>query len=224
MNDAVHPMDTLDGLKDRLNSGRLCYALFHSSLPYVPLVILHTALLQIIPRTLKDLDNRLPQSNITPRVAAFYSITNACPGLSGLELGKYLIKGVMDILTNDYKNSLSEFVTLSPIPGFRSWLLENKSTVLKGNLFQPMNDNEKEALMTLLDWSQNGINDTTNEQIRYIKQARTILMRLAANYLCSHNSSGYPLDRVTRFHMRNGASMLSLNFLADLSPMGIANR
>ena len=51
----------------------------------------------------------------------FYSISNCQPGLAGVNLGTALIKQVVEALRLDLPQ-LRRFVTLSPIPGFRSWL------------------------------------------------------------------------------------------------------
>ena len=43
-------------------------------------------------------------------------------GLSGVELGNYLIRMVAKELQKEFPQQLSNLVTLSPIPGFRRWL------------------------------------------------------------------------------------------------------
>ena len=53
--------------------------------------------------------------------AIFYSITSCQPGLAGVHLGNELIKQVIDELRRDV-DDLKTFATLSPLPGFRSWL------------------------------------------------------------------------------------------------------
>ncbi len=53
--------------------------------------------------------------------ATFYSITSSQKGLSGIDLGNFLIKSVVDDLKR-HLPSLQHFNTLSPIPGFRNWL------------------------------------------------------------------------------------------------------
>eukprot|EP00591_Stephanopyxis_turris_P004874 CAMPEP_0195511210 /NCGR_PEP_ID=MMETSP0794_2-20130614/3615_1 /TAXON_ID=515487 /ORGANISM="Stephanopyxis turris, Strain CCMP 815" /LENGTH=163 /DNA_ID=CAMNT_0040638767 /DNA_START=101 /DNA_END=593 /DNA_ORIENTATION=+ len=50
-----------------------------------------------------------------------------------------------------------------------------------------------------------------------------ILMRLAAQYLVNEKRRGKPLDGVAKFHIRNGAEMYRLNFLADKSRKGMQN-
>ena len=53
--------------------------------------------------------------------AALYSINNALDGLAGVSFGSLLIKQVIEQVSQQLPH-LREFVTLSPIPGFRSWL------------------------------------------------------------------------------------------------------
>ena len=53
--------------------------------------------------------------------AVFYSISSTQKGLSGVELGHFLIRQVSASLASKYPN-LQIFTTLSPIPGFRKWL------------------------------------------------------------------------------------------------------
>ena len=43
-------------------------------------------------------------------------------GLSGVELGNFLIRRVVRELQREFPQRLTRFVTLSPIPGFKKWL------------------------------------------------------------------------------------------------------
>ena len=54
----------------------------------------------------------------------YYCITDdlSIVGLSGVELGNFLIRRVVHELQREFPQKLSTFVTLSPIPGFRKWL------------------------------------------------------------------------------------------------------
>eukprot|EP00877_Chromochloris_zofingiensis_P006745 jgi/Chrzof1/2323/Cz11g10290.t1 len=54
-------------------------------------------------------------------VACFYSITSTQPGLSGVDLGNFLIKRVAQVLMSEMPH-LQHLVTLSPLPKFSSWL------------------------------------------------------------------------------------------------------
>ncbi len=57
----------------------------------------------------------------------FYSISNCQDGLRGISFGNFLIKQVVEDLTRAIP-SLKTFVTLSPIPGFSTWLERAKSS------------------------------------------------------------------------------------------------
>ena len=46
-------------------------------------------------------------------------------GLSGVSLGDFLIRDVVQKLQQEWAGQLRTFVTLSPIPGFRKWLLSH---------------------------------------------------------------------------------------------------
>lgn len=55
-------------------------------------------------------------------VACFYSISSGQLGLSGVDLGNFLIKKAAAMLLSELPQ-LKHLVTLSPIPGFRAWLI-----------------------------------------------------------------------------------------------------
>ncbi|KAK8727708.1 hypothetical protein OTU49_009418 [Cherax quadricarinatus] len=48
-------------------------------------------------------------------------------------------------------------------------------------------------------------------------------MRLCAYYLFTEKRRNYTLDSVANFHLKNGAVMWRINWLADRSPRGLAN-
>jgi malonyl-CoA decarboxylase len=223
--DAVHPIKCTDDLKKRLSTSRRCYALFHHSIPNEPLVILHTAMLDRIPSNLDDLNRGKIEESVKNQVAVFYSITNAFPGLVGLDLGCFLIKSVLKIIDSEYQDGDTVFVTLSPIPGFRKWLVENKTRILNDQDFFVQTADEKEQMMTLLEMNfDDQLDSVMQQKIKLIHDAQPILMRLAAHYLYHEKENKLPLDKVARFHMRNGASIFRLNFFADTSTRGMSNR
>jgi malonyl-CoA decarboxylase len=55
-------------------------------------------------------------------VAIFYSINSTQRGLANIDLGNLLIKQAARILLAQHP-SLTNLLTLSPLPGFRSWLI-----------------------------------------------------------------------------------------------------
>ena len=51
-------------------------------------------------------------------------------GLSGVDLGNFLIKHVVEELRHEFPN-ITQYSTLSPIPGFRQWLRLQLSLALE---------------------------------------------------------------------------------------------
>src|SRR6202020_2837360 len=62
----------------------------------------------------------------TATTAVFYSISNAQRGLARVSFGNFLIKQVVEELKREWTR-LSNFVTLSPAPGFAAWLAREAS-------------------------------------------------------------------------------------------------
>lgn len=65
--------------------------------------------------------------------AVFYSISSTQKGLAGIDLGNFLIKQVAQQVLTEFPN-VHNLITLSPIPGFRSWLhtqVEAERTALR---------------------------------------------------------------------------------------------
>lgn len=52
-------------------------------------------------------------------------------GLQGIDLGNYLIKSVVKELRKEFRK-MEVFSTLSPIPGFRSWLIAAINQEIRG--------------------------------------------------------------------------------------------
>ena len=121
--EAVHEIRSWSDLKNRLDSDRRCYALFHHRMPNEPLIFVEVALVHGLSASVQELlDRRAPL--LDPReadTAIFYSISNCQRGLAGISFGNFLIKRVVELLGNEFRN-LKQFATLSPIPGFRRWL------------------------------------------------------------------------------------------------------
>ncbi len=80
-------------------------------------------------------ENGQPQSSeaSTPEkadTAVFYSISSTQKGLAGVDLGNFLIKQVAQRVLAEFPR-VQNLITLSPIPGFRSWLHTQVDAELK---------------------------------------------------------------------------------------------
>lgn len=148
--EAVHAITSWDDLRNRLDSDRRCYAFFHPRMPTEPLIFVEVALVDGIASSVQALlDEKAPVTDPTQaNTAIFYSISNTQTGLRGVSFGNFLIKRVVQDLKRDYPN-LRQFSTLSPIPGFRKWLLGTLAGGQSGLLSDPHRRNLAEALARL---------------------------------------------------------------------------
>ncbi|QKX01655.1 Malonyl-CoA decarboxylase [Wolbachia endosymbiont of Cruorifilaria tuberocauda] len=209
--EAVHKISSWGDLKNRLDSDRLCFTFFHYKIPDEPLIFVEVALMNKIADNIQHLlDESMPSSDPNNvNTAIFYSISNTQAGLSGISLGNFLIKRVVEKLSREFK-SIKTYATLSPIPGFMKWLKENLSQDI--------------TLLSKLDIKQSSIEILESiEQLKTnIKYKKQCLLKLCAYYLLkvkNDDSSAY--DQVAHFHLSNGASIKQLNWMADTSEKGI---
>jgi hypothetical protein len=237
--EAVHPLQSLNDLRMRLGPGRRCYAFFHPALPDRPLVFVHVALLQSIPRSMSDLqegtqkivDGNHLESEAT--CATFYSITNSEPGLAGVDLGNHLIKSVVGVLKSEF-SALDTFCTLSPIPNFRRWLQDKidraatSDKFVDADLFTEgdlqeiehlFSSSEQAPLDSLLGYLKDPHWHNVSEETT--AELKPLLLKLAAYYLSIEKHHGRPLCPVAKFHIRNGAEMYRLNYLGDTTVKGV---
>ncbi len=201
--EAVHAIQSWDDLKNRLASDRRCFAYFHPRMPDEPLIFVEVALVNGLAGNVQELlDEQAPiQDPQMADTAIFYSISNAQKGLAGISFGNFLIKRVVDSLNAEFKG-IKTFATLSPVPGFRTWLEKNLAE-----------DETAKRLAVEPDWHQNS--DAA-------EALRTPMMRLCARYLAREKRPrGTALDPVAHFHLTNGARMERLNWLADTSDAGL---
>jgi malonyl-CoA decarboxylase len=211
--EAVHAIRDWDDLRSRLEPpDRRCYGFFHPQLVDEPLIFVEVALTREIPDSIGDLLDlsRQPIAASEAMTAVFYSISNTQAGLGGVSFGNFLIKQVVEDLQRELPN-LRNFVTLSPVPGFASWLKRERAN---GDA-SLLNEHAREAL-ALLDepgWHLDP------EKAEHVQPA---VLAAATNYfLKAKNGAGLPLDPVARFHLGNGARLERLNFLGDTSPNGL---
>jgi malonyl-CoA decarboxylase len=124
--EAVHEIESWEDLRRRLVPGdRRCFAFFHPAMPDEPLIFVEVALTADIPGSIQALlaEDREPLEADKAKTAVFYSISNCQPGLAGISFGNSLIKQVAADLATELPG-LKTFVTLSPLPGFTRWLVD----------------------------------------------------------------------------------------------------
>ena len=231
--EAVHEIRSWRDLKNRLDSDRRCYAFFHPRMPDEPLIFVEVALVQGLAGSVQRLlDQKAPVLDPgAADTAIFYSISNCQRGLSGISFGNFLIKRVVDLLSTEYRN-LRTFATLSPIPGFRTWLArrlqgedagllsEEEATSLRtaAPAELPAPETAGEALQSILTrrgWSRDPV---------VLRAVEPVLVRLCAAYLLNESAAANPKrarDPVAHFHLSNGARVERISMLADTSEKGI---
>jgi malonyl-CoA decarboxylase len=201
--EAVHSVRNWLDLKWRLQGNRRSFAFVHPAMPDEPLIFVEVALTNELSSEIAALlDRHAPALEGDPTVAVFYSISNAQKGLRGISFGNALIKRVADKLASQFR-SLRTFATLSPIPGFMSWL--------HGRL-----DGDADGISTALarrNWHRDP---------QTVEALRAPLMRLCAHYLTKEKRDGkFARDPVAHFHLSNGARLERINWMADISPKGM---
>ncbi len=227
--EAVHEIRSWSDLKNRLDSDRRCYALFHHRMPNEPLIFVEVALVSGLSGSVqKLLDKKAPL--LDPKqadTAIFYSISNCQSGLAGISFGNFLIKRVVELLGAEFRN-LKSFATLSPIPGFRRWLdaklAENDPALLSDEeaaslrtaapADAPAAETGPEALAAILNkrgWFRDA---------QVMRAAEPVLTRLAARYLLNESRGARAIDPVAHFHLSNGARVERVMALADTSDKG----
>ena len=253
--EAVHPMRNWTDLKARVGPYRRCFVYTHRSMPGEPIVVLHVALTRGIPEKIASVvkHHRLvkrfsvdavggggghgaagssesggAEDTSTCDSAIFYSITSTQTGLQGIELGTYLIKQAVKRLKEELPGVV-HFCTLSPIPGFRQWLLA-AIKMGEGDLFLPSEldafrdhfaaADRAQALGAVADSLRTGGWTADAELAGLLERP---LMRLCARYLYLEKHRGNAANSVANFHLRNGAVLWRLNWRADLSARGMGN-
>ena len=207
--EAVHEIRDWNDLRRRIDPiDRRCYAFFHPQLSDEPLIFVEVALTEAIPTAIAPL--LAAERQLVPveraRTAVFYSISNTQKGLGGISFGSFLIKQVVEELRRELPK-LDTFITLSPVPGFMTWLKQAEDV--------PVSDEERTLLENLdkPDWFENA---------ELTAQLRGVLEPLAAHYfLKARTSKGRLIDSVARFHIGNGARLERIDWLGDLSPKGL---
>ncbi len=209
--EAVHEITGWHDLRRRLAADRRCFAFFHPALPHEPLIFIEVAFTQGMSAAIEPLlaHDAYPLDPHSADTAIFYSITNCQTGLRGISFGNLLIKQVAQRIGTEFPK-IRTFATLSPIPGFRSWL----RTVTPA-LRQTAEGAARLEILDRLetpDWHTNPAHEAP---------LRKALAPLAAHYLACAKQGREAADAVARFHLGNGARLERLNWLADASPRGL---
>ncbi|MDW5376017.1 malonyl-CoA decarboxylase [Halomonas sp. HP20-15] len=210
--EAVHEIQDWNDLRRRLDArDRRCFAFFHPAIGDEPLIFVEVALYRGLPDQIQpilDGTHGLIEDPESVDTAAFFGISNCQTGLRGISFGNFLIKQVVQELKQELPN-LRNFVTLSPVPGFRQWLdgvRENEDRL----------DDEASETLALLDEP-----DWHSDPAK-ANSLRDVIKPLAAHYLLQEkNAKGLPLNPVARFHLGNGAELHRINWLGDVSAKGI---
>ena len=208
--EAVHQILDWEDLRRRLEADRRCFGFFHPSLPDEPLIFVEVALCKGLASSVTDLIFGEVDTDVDADTAIFYSISNCQRGLTGISFGNFLIKQVVRELATENPR-LRRFATLSPIPGFRKWLIREAN---EGRL--PGEPRGGEASLDGIETSDWPADRAPGKHL----EAR--LSRLCAHYLLRAKRGIHPLDPVARFHLRNGARLERINWMSDPSPVGLA--
>ncbi|MEF9963372.1 MAG: malonyl-CoA decarboxylase [Comamonas sp.] len=220
--EAVHDIRSWTDLKNRLDSDRRCYGFFHPRLPNEPLIFVEVALVDKMSDSIAPLlDEAAAATDVNKAsTAIFYSISNTQTGLRGVSFGDSLIKTVVEQLLQEFPK-LRQFATLSPIPGFRSWLGKHAAEVwdaadkrLRADVGKALDKAEP----TVADWL------AALEQPAKLKAddaVAKLLLYAAARYLGKSLVQDKPVDPVARFHLGNGSRVERLNWAGDTSVKGI---
>ena len=196
--EAVHDIKSWADVKNRLDSDRRCYGFFHPRLLDDPLIFVEVALMHEMAGCITPLldESADAQDLNAATTAIFYSISNTQQGLRGVSFGDSLIKRVVETLKGEFPK-LKTFVTLSPIPGLRSWLAKKAP----------------ELASQLQDTDVLGLPDKSPLKLSLLQQT--------AHYLGREMTDTKPADGVAKFHLGNGARVERLNWAGDPSAKGL---
>ncbi|PAV56594.1 hypothetical protein WR25_00273 [Diploscapter pachys] len=199
-NEAVHPIRGIVDFRKRIGAHRRCFYFGHQAMPREPLVMVHVALMDRIADNVQTIvkseDDTFDENLHT--TAIYYSITSIQKGLSGIDLGNMLIKQVATKISSELPN-IKTHCTLSPIPGFRAWLLRCLHE-------------HSEYGQIVDDFIIRTVRRATGKQNLSKDEVTDLLIKNFSNSNFSAN-----------FHLRNGAEMYRINWRGDTSNRGLEN-
>lgn len=197
--EAVVPVQSPDDLRRRMAPDRRLLAILDED--DTPLVFVNVALCEAFPERLERILAGPVAPLEAPSIAVFYGITRASPRARG-RAGALLHRAVEAVC--EQVPSISDAVTLSPMPGFRPWLEEILG--LQGH----------SAAAEMLE----RMSRKTAAGLLPAEQAEK-LQTLARFFLGRVDSRGRAADPVARFHLRNGAQIRDIIVGADCSWHGL---
>jgi len=204
----VHQMKDMSALKRRLGEDRRFFSYFHPALEDEPLIFVQVALTNNLGKSIQEIMKPNTSEQKEYDTATFYSISNCQDGLTRVTLGHFLIKRVLYELEEELPN-IKRFGTLSPIPGFADWFFYQKDKKIQNILGKSSTD------LSFLKSADLKIGDG-----RIVLFQKDII-KLVAHYLVNEkNREGLPIGDVTRFHLRNGATLEDIVINANISEAG----
>jgi malonyl-CoA decarboxylase len=233
--EAVHEIQGWDDLRRRVAPDRRIFGFFHPALPGEPLIFVEVALVHGLAagvQTLLAKDEDVAAAAERAReadTAIFYSISNCQRGLRGVSFGNFLIKQVVEELKAELPQ-LTQFATLSPMPGFRRWVEKRLEARGAGALHTTPAEYQAlaKAARASIGTEDSGVllrtvlaDERWWEDAGKADAVRGPLTRLAALYLTTSNAPKGPLDPVARFHLGNGARLERINWLGNRAPRGV---
>ena len=204
----VHLMKDMNDLKRRLSKDRRFFSFFHPALEDEPVIFVQVALTNGLGKSIQEIMK--PNSDVENKydTATFYSISNCQLGLTRVTLGNFLIKRVIFEIQEELPD-IKKFGTLSPIPGFSEWFNycdENKIHDILGGSKDDM------SFLKSIKFKAG------DSRIILYKEN---LIKLVAHYLINEKDlNEFPIGDVTRFHLRNGATINDIIINADISEAG----
>lgn len=246
--EAVHPLASLDAARWRVapTPHRHMFGFFHPVVAAEPLVMIQVALTHGIPSNVDAIlrNEETVDGNAARDTAVFYSINSTQDGLKGIDLGKALIQSAVAELQKMHGPRLTAFTTLSPIPGYGAWLA---SLAARGDdvaAWHPATaDADKKAILAVaaMSGARNGsvaravaaptavaaLHAVMKDAVWFRDPAvaealRGPLLRSVGHYLSATRRRGKIFDPVGNFHVKNGATLFRLNWLANCTPRASA--
>jgi len=204
----VHLMKDMSDLKRRLGEDRRFFSFFHPALEDEPIIFVQVALTKGLGKSIQEIMKPSTDTEKKYDTATFYSISNCQEGLTRVTLGNFLIKRVIFEIQEELPN-IKKFGTLSPIPGFAEWFNYCNESKIKNILGRSSDE------ISFLKSTNFKAGDS-----RIISSKENIL-KLVAHYLINEKDlNGFPAGDVTRFHLRNGATINDIVINADISEAG----